>query len=523
MSTSTLKPDEVVAIADRLRETLAVYGGQLYQRAPDGVCIPLQSELEQNRVLASLLGELDYQVEESALRRVYRTFMARTPPAGDRITPVRFGGEGDCLVRMELPHEGECSAWEEFTNRVAAPDSFRAWVWSTFELEHAGRQMLWLRGDGNDGKSTLIRVLAEALGAAAGVLDDERLTGDGKRFALASVWDKRLIAVPDTKVRTLAMTGMLHHLSGGDRVFVEPKGLPGFSAQPNVRVIIGSNERPQITTGRSNTSRLLPIEVGPRDAYRSDAHWPRRLRDELPAFLAQCRRVYTQLCSDHGNIPLEIAAQEALDTASESGDDYHAHVAETLGLVPDPDSYLPMADLMKAANADFPALTSNSNRWGDFKRWMSLPPMNAHPGKIGSKRNVRVLRGVRFRADPPGRGTDQAVDPNDQASPPPTAGTQQSHRGLVVVETAEATHEGDINGRATSSSNCGPSSLVVSVVSENERSEEDSRNGANPGGLAGGHETGVGGLCLACQMLAQVPGLAWCRGCYDALLGRRPG
>jgi Family of unknown function (DUF5906) len=420
LSGSTLKADEVVSVADHLREALVVYGGQLYQRCPDGVCIPLGSDLEQNRVLAVLLGQLDYHVEESALRRVFRTFMARTPPRGDLITPVRFDDdEGDCLARISLPEAGDCSAWEEFTGRLAAPDSFRAWVWSIFEPEHAGRQMLWLRGDGHDGKSRLIRVLAEALGAAAGILDDERLSGDGKRFALASVWDKRLIAVPDTKVRTLAMTGMLHQLSGGDRVFIEPKGLPGFSAQPNVRVIIGSNEKPQINQSRSNTSRLLPVEVGPRAVYLSDAHWPRRLREQLPAFLAECRRAYQELCPEHGDIPLEGATKEALDTAAETGDDQYIHVVEALGLVPDQAACVSTKDLFAAADAQFPHLTRSNNAWGDFKRWLYLPPFNATPGKTGTGRDVRVLRGIRFRGQPPPRETSDSEEPRPTAETTP--------------------------------------------------------------------------------------------------------
>jgi len=517
VSGSTLKPDEVVTLADHLREVLVVYGGQLYQRHADGVCSPLGSELDQNRALSLLLGRLNYHVEESALRRVYRTFMARTAPKGDLITPVRFDDDdGDCLARISLPESGDCFAWEEFTSRLGAPNSFKAWVWSIFESEHAGRQMLWLRGDGHDGKSRLIRVLAEALGAAAGILDDERLSGDGKRFALASVWDKRLIAVPDTKIRTLAMTGMLHHLSGGDRVAVEPKGLPIFSAQPNVRVIIGSNERPQINQSRSNTSRLLPIEVGRRVEYKSDAHWPGRLREELPAFLADCRRVYQELCPDQGDVPLDGAAQEALDTAAETGDDYHAHVAEALGLVPDPDGYVTMADLMEAASAHFPALASNSNRWGDFKRWLYLPPMNARPGKFGVKRNVKVLRGIRF-------GTRTRAVPDHWAAPSPDSQERESHPELALGETVETPETGVSRSprRVPASSSLSP--LVVSVVSEKNGSrQDDSGNGANGGGLAGGLKTGDGGpLCLACRSRAALADLAWCEGCYGALLGPR--
>ena len=372
-----LTPEQIIEVADDLLPTtaeergLVVYAGMAYARGEHGICRPLITDLEQNRYLSTALRGLGFDVEETALRRVFKTFMARTAPLGERVPPVALGDEpGDCLVRIRPPKEGDWSAWEEFTGRLDAPDSFRAWVWSIFELRHGGRQMLWLRGDGHDGKTKVARVLAAALGTAAGVLDDERLGGDGKRFALASIWDKRLVVVPDTKVRTLAMGGLLHQLSGGDVMFIEGKGLQGFSAQPDVRLLIASNEHPAVTRNRSNTSRLLPIEVGPRPTYRSDPTWEHRLREQLPAFLAECRRAYTQLCPEHGDIPLEAATAEALDLAAGELEDQHLHVAETLGLVPDGSAYVPLKDLMAAADAQFPALARNSNAWGDFKRWL---------------------------------------------------------------------------------------------------------------------------------------------------------
>jgi hypothetical protein len=515
-----LTPKRIIEVSDKLAasERLVVYGGTAYARGEHRVCRPLMTDLEQDRCLSELLRPMGYELNESALGTVFRSFMARTKPAGERIRAIALGDDpGDCLVRLSLPKEGDWSAWNEFTSRLDAPETFCAWVWSVFELRHGGRQMCWLRGDGHEGKSRVTVVLASVLGTAAGVLDDDRLSGDGKRFALASVWDKRLISVPDTKVRNLAMTGLLHQLSGGDVMFVEAKGQQGFSARPDARVLIASNEHPAITRSRSNTSRLIPIEVAPRAAHRSDPTWEPRLIAQVPAFLAECRRAYEKRCPNHGDIELEAATEAALEEAASELEDLPLHVAETIGLVKDEKGNVPLADLHAAVMDHFPAIAGNDNRWGDFKRWLRGEPFKARRGLTGEKRNVKVLRGIRLRPcpHPPGDGRDHY---------PETATDNEQALSLPYLDDE---NRGETTTRGTPDPEIGaPCSTVtpfpvVSVVSVERSKEEPSGNGAIGGGLtAVSPAVSVDSACVTCRTRSPTPGSVWCSECFGALLAR---
>ena len=56
---------------------------------------------------------------------------------------------------LSLLQPGPTPTWDEFTSRLDYPAVFQAWVWSIFEPTNNIRQVLWLKGAGNDGKSSL--------------------------------------------------------------------------------------------------------------------------------------------------------------------------------------------------------------------------------------------------------------------------------------------------------------------------------------------------------------------------------
>jgi hypothetical protein len=291
--------------------------------------------------------------------------------------------------------------------------------------------MCWLRGDGKDGKSVVAKVLARSLFEAGGVLDDERLRGSGARFAAASIWDKRLLTIPDTKIRDLVTIGLLHQLSGRDMIQVEMKGQTGFTAEPDVRILIGSNLRPVLTRRRSDTSRVLLIEVGPRED-RSDPRFEGRLSAQLPAFLAACQKEYERLCPDHGDIDLEQAAVEALEMAVSEGEEDWEDLASAL-LERAPGSILSKRELQRLAGAR----CANNHDFSSFVEFLRTGwDVEERRAPVGGKR-LRVLKGVRLRkaADRTGPLDNYSYNRNLHSSN--NSSGPSGLRGQLIEETTE--------------------------------------------------------------------------------------
>jgi hypothetical protein len=411
-------PAQVVELAEVLTDHFVVYGEVGYRRLPNGICVPLTSEPEQSRATHEVIRPLGFDLEERHLRRVYRTWHAKAPPKGDRIQAVRFEPDsGDCLHRMHLPQAGPFPAWKEFIERLSAPEPFMAWVWSIYELDHVGRQVLWLYGGGMDGKSVTATVLGKFLGNAAGPLDDERLSPAGRRFAAVTVWDKRLITIPDTKNPKILSSGLIHQISGRDRIQIEPKGGQAFAARPHARILIASNYRPEIARRRSETSRLLLIEVAPREGG-IDALWEGRLEKELPALLSACREVYFRLCPDHGDIRLDEGASRAVEEAVADSESEFEEVAASL-LEKDPSGSVRSTDLKKLVRERYPSFRTGNREWGDFLRFV-CNRFGARSHRPSADPRPVVLSGVRLktgRQDVPLPSIDASTDSSLSSSP----------------------------------------------------------------------------------------------------------
>jgi len=354
-------------ITPKFTGRIVTFDGAIYERGLRGICIPLMEPRQQTDAMLRVLGPLGFRLDAQAITKLFTNVVAYAERGGSLIRAVRFDDDpGDCLARIALPTKGNWDAWREFTSRLAAPAAFMAFVWSIFEYRHAGRQLCWLRGDGEDGKTVVANELLNQIRGAGCVLDDERLTGPGKRFAIASAFDKRLVVVPDTKNRNLAMVGLIHQLTGGDSMNVEGKGLPPFTARPRVRVLTHANPSPRITRSRSNTSRLMLIEVQPR-AGGTDPEWPGLIHAQFPAFLEACQAIYAEVCPNHGDIALDPAAKSAIERAID--EDEFEHMASTF-LVRVPGSVLTITRLYAAARSNFSEFIRDNHKWSDFKSFL---------------------------------------------------------------------------------------------------------------------------------------------------------
>jgi putative DNA primase/helicase len=220
-----------------------------------------------------------------------------------------------CLKRFDWqPTPGPHPAWDEFLQRLSDADAFKAFVWSLFETRSVSRQYCWLRGEGQDGKSIVLKVLTRVFGAAAHGIDGSALRET--RFLNSAIYGKRLIIYPDCKKSTFGMSELVRNWTSGDPVQIESKGEKPFTAEMRCRLIVASNCVPEFTGQDADVSRVLYVEVS-KSHTTDDGGWCARLESELPAFLDDCRSTYSRLCPTHGNIPLNDKGELLRETAKE--------------------------------------------------------------------------------------------------------------------------------------------------------------------------------------------------------------
>lgn len=214
---------------------------------------------------------------------------------------------------------GETPTWDEFTSRVDFPEVFMAWVWSIFEPTNNIRQVLWLKGQGNDGKSSVQRAIESIIGKQYCY---SLKSGDEKdKWFQRNVFGKVLVNYADCRNIYLISENSIKQLTGGDTTSIEGKGENSFTGRIYSKVLVTSNYAPKINLElQAETSRLIKLDVSPQLDTKKDAQFEQRLAKEFYAFLSKCQNAYFNLAapgSDKLILPDELQQKISSDCASE--------------------------------------------------------------------------------------------------------------------------------------------------------------------------------------------------------------
>lgn len=298
-------------------------------------------------------------------------------------TPFSFKGDALTFKRFDWePTQGAHPAWDEFLSRLSDPDAFMAFVWSAFEMKNVSRQYLWLRGDGQDGKSSVLSALLGVFGQAATGISGSQLKDT--RFLYSAIYGRRAVFYADCKNSKFGMSEFVRNVTSGDHVMVEFKGKTPFSSPLRLKLFVASNPKPEITGETADASRMLYIEVA-ESKSKDDPTWESRLRTELPAFLYSCQSVYARACPHHGNIPLSQKSRELRDDAIAAFEEQHAALFDTNFTVT-PGSKTPANKVARRLRD----LGLSNNQMNDFKVWME----RVHNVKAGRSNSVRFYENV---------------------------------------------------------------------------------------------------------------------------------
>jgi hypothetical protein len=222
-------------------------------------------------------------------------------PRTEIATVRRTGETGLSFAEIPLPAPGPMPAWEEFLGRLSCRDTFLAWVHTMTIDGYRGRQALFLKGKGNDGKSTVAELFRTLFGDSGTIVD--KATGE-ERFAWANIhpWT-RLVVLDDVKNPNLLYAKRVRQLCAGGAFEVERKGVDVQVVDLHTRVMICAN-MPLKYKDRAERSRILQVDVS-EGIDHSDPTWPPHLRAELPQLLWHAEQAFGHLRKGDSIVPTE--------------------------------------------------------------------------------------------------------------------------------------------------------------------------------------------------------------------------
>jgi len=157
--------------------------------------------------------------------------------------------------------KGDCPSWEQFELHFdpLSVKAFRAGIASIFVEQCRDSRVLYLVDKGGGGKGTIINVLSEMIGDAAGTFDSQ---GMRKEFAGSEFVGKRLMIEAENKNPNLLSFPLIHKVTTGDVIRVEAKNKQAYAMSTYCRVIVGANALPKINISMdSDRRRLFLLEL----------------------------------------------------------------------------------------------------------------------------------------------------------------------------------------------------------------------------------------------------------------------
>lgn len=240
------------------------------------------------------------------------------------VEPMQISWEPDdyAYKKMDIDQlqPGPTPTWDEFTSRLDHPSVFMAWVWSIFEPTNNIRQVMWLRGAGNDGKSSVQKAIEQVIGRD--YCYSMKPGDEDQQWFQKNVFGKVMVNYADCRTAYLIDKNNIKQLTGGDTTSIEGKGENSFTGKIYSKLLVTSNFYPKINPDmQASTSRLIKLEVYPQAEAKKDAGFEARLQSEIYAFLYKCQVAFDTLISsgyDRLVLPPELVEKIRVDCASET-------------------------------------------------------------------------------------------------------------------------------------------------------------------------------------------------------------
>lgn len=204
-----------------------------------------------------------------------------------------FSDEYDVVSYVKLPWKKELvpeetPLFDEMFSRMSNSKALKEFIGSIFFEESYNQQYAWLHGEGGDGKGALLRAIEAVMGELYAAKFPKE---EGDKFWEYTLIGKRLVGFPEIEDGSFVTTGIFKMLTGGDKIFINPKGKDPFSYTPFAKYIFLSNRKPNVALDRSDKRRLIYVTVkgiGRELDSVEAAEYEAKLQLESPSFLQKC-------------------------------------------------------------------------------------------------------------------------------------------------------------------------------------------------------------------------------------------
>jgi len=158
--------------------------------------------------------------------------------------------------------------------------------------------MVFLRGSGGEGKSTLLDYVSSRLYGSENVASVTPKDLGGNRFSPAEMYEKDANIVADVGADFLRQPDVLKKLTGSDSLSAEFKGGQLFKFTSHAKLTFSANELPTFSDdSKGMQRRLVVLELQNGDTRDTD-FWERhsmdRIRKERSAFVYRCLQLFAR-------------------------------------------------------------------------------------------------------------------------------------------------------------------------------------------------------------------------------------
>jgi hypothetical protein len=305
----------------------------LYKVTPEKEVIP-STEEELTDIIGQACHNDFYGIVEPTDKIIQgcASYWHKTTPLSTE--PKLFAwADSDDLALRRLPcvyGHGPTPYWdkllENFTNSIA----LQAFIGSLLEEDSYMQQYVWIYGEGNDGKGTLLNFLSSLLG---GLHQAESVPQITNRFWLSGFKDDRLVSFSECEDPKFILSALFKSLLGGDMQRLEDKFGKPYSGHLMCKFIFCSNQQPQINSEISNIRRIIYCQSKNLvDSTKPDTTFGKKLWEERGYIISKCLDTYRRLCPNHEPIPHDRT--DVLDLAETNQELFEAFLKDQFNVGP---------------------------------------------------------------------------------------------------------------------------------------------------------------------------------------------